>query len=41
MILVFILTWILESMGNPTALDLWHWFGHHILLTILLLVVLG
>jgi hypothetical protein len=41
MILVFILTWIFQSMNDPTATLLWDWFVHHIFLTILLLVLLG
>lgn len=41
MILVFILTWILQSTGEPDAIALWHWFGSHILLTLILLIFLG
>ena len=41
MFVVFILTWILESLGNPTAIELWHWFGDNLFLTIILLLVFG
>ena len=41
MLPVFIVTWILESLGNPTAIQLWHWFGSHLLLTILMLIFLA
>lgn len=41
MILVLLITGILQSLGDPTAISLWGWFDHHILLTIGLVLVLG
>lgn len=41
MILIWVLTAILQSLGNPTAISLWHWFGNHVLLTILMFIFLG
>lgn len=38
MILVWLLTAILQSTGDDTAIHLWHWFGDNPLLTILLLI---
>jgi hypothetical protein len=41
MFLVWVLTWILQSLNVPDAVTLWHWFGAHELLTILLILFLG
>lgn len=41
MLVVWVLTWILEGLGNPTAISLWHWFGQHVILTILMILFLG
>jgi hypothetical protein len=41
MVVVWILTYILQSQGVADAVTLWHWFGQHELLTILLLIFLG
>lgn len=40
MLLVFLLTWILESQNYEPAVLLWHWFGEHVILTILMLIFL-
>lgn len=41
MLPIFIIVWILESMGNADAVALWHWFGAHLIITILLLLFLA
>lgn len=41
MFLVWVLTWILESSHVPFAVNVWHWFGHHVILTILMLLFLA
>ena len=41
MILVWILTAILQSLDVPVAIALWHWFGTHVILTILMLIFLA
>lgn len=41
MLLVYILTWILQGQGVADAVTLWHWFGQHELLTILMLIFLA
>lgn len=41
MLLVWVLTWILQSQGVADAITLWHWFGAHELATILLILFLG
>jgi hypothetical protein len=41
MIVVWFLTWIMSSLNWQPAVDLWHWFGQNVLLTILMLVFLG
>lgn len=38
MLAIWLLTWILVSTGFVPAMALWTWFGHHVLLTVLLLV---
>lgn len=41
MLVVWILTWILQSVGVAEAVTLWNWFGDHVLATILLILFLG
>lgn len=41
MFLVWILTAILQSCNVPLAITLWHWFGLHPWITVLLLILLG
>lgn len=41
MILVWILTWILDSQHFEPAVLLWHWFGDNWLLTIFMLIFLA
>lgn len=41
MVLVYVLTAILQSLHIPEAVLLWHWFGSHVLLTILMLIFLA
>ncbi len=41
MLLVWIATWILESVGNQTAVDVWHWYGHHPIITLLLILFIA
>jgi hypothetical protein len=41
MILVWILTDILQSQHVDWAVQLWHWFGDNVLLTILMLLFLA
>jgi hypothetical protein len=41
MLLVWILTWILQSLAFEPAVMLWHWFGDNVLLTILMLLFLA
>jgi hypothetical protein len=41
MILVLILTYILQSMGVPEAVQLWQWFMDNIVITIILVVLLA
>lgn len=41
MIVVFILTAILQSLHVLVATQLWHWFGQHVVLTILMLIFLA
>lgn len=38
MIIVWILTDILQSIGVEPAIQLWHWFGDNWFLTLLLLI---
>jgi hypothetical protein len=41
MILVFILIGIASAAGIPDAQLMWHWFGSHEFLTILMLIFLA
>lgn len=41
MLVVWILTGIMQSLSFAPAVELWHWFGHHVLLTILMLIFLA
>ena len=41
MFLVWILTWILDSLNFEPAVMLWHWFGDNALLTVLMLIFLA
>lgn len=41
MVLVWILTAILQSQHVDIAVQLWHWFGQHVILTILMLLFLA
>lgn len=41
MILVWFLTMILDSLHFEPAMQLWHWFGENVLLTILMLIFLA
>lgn len=41
MFLVWLLTGILASLHVVDAMLLWHWFGHHLVLTILMIFFLG
>jgi len=43
MFVVWILTWILTTLNPPVpeAVSLWHWFGSHELLTIILIVLVA
>lgn len=38
MLLIWILTGILHACGFPAAVLLWHWFGAHVLATVLLIL---
>ena len=41
MLLVWVLTAILQSCGVPIAITLWHWFGLHPIITVLLILFLA
>jgi hypothetical protein len=41
MLVVWILTAIMQSLNWQPAVELWAWFGHHVLLTILLILFLA
>ncbi len=41
MLLVWVLTWIMQGLSYQPAVDLWAWFGHHVFLTILLILFLA
>lgn len=41
MLPIWIVTGILSSLNVSEAQSLWHWFGHHVILTILMLIFLG
>lgn len=41
MLVVWVVTAILQSMDVPVAVQLWDWFGRHVLLTILLILFLA
>lgn len=41
MFLIWILTAILQSAGVSDAILLWHWFGQHVFLTVLMIIFLG
>lgn len=41
MLIIWVLTWILQTLNIPEAVQLWHWFGDHVLATILLILFLG
>lgn len=41
MLLVWILTYILQSLGVHDALLLWHWYGQHPVLTVLMILFLA
>jgi len=41
MVLVLILTWILKGLGVHDAVLLWHWFGSHVLATVLMVLFLA
>lgn len=41
MLAIWIITGILASLGVSAAVQLWYWFGHHVILTILMLLFLA
>ncbi len=41
MIVVWILTAIMQSLHWLPAVELWHWFGEHVIITILMIVFLA
>ncbi len=41
MFLVWVLTWILQQCHVDVAVQLWHWFGEHVLLTVLMILFLA
>lgn len=41
MLLVWVLTAILQSIGLPLAVSLWAWFGLHPFVTIFLILILA
>lgn len=43
MFLIWVLIGICSGAGvlEPDSSMLWHWFGHHVILTVLMLVFLG
>ena len=41
MFLVWILTWILQGQHVDAAEKLWHWFGQHEILTVLMVLFLA
>lgn len=41
MLVIWALTWILQGIGNDTAISLWHWFGQHTMATILMCIFMG
>jgi hypothetical protein len=43
MVLIWVIIGILSNAGvmEPDSSLIWHWFGHHVFLTVLMLIFLG
>jgi hypothetical protein len=41
MFAIWIIIGIANSVGVADAAPIWHWFGHHVFLTVLMLVFLA